>query len=142
MTKKIQSLLLLSCKKNRIKRIVEQKKIMEEKSNAEIQMDRIKNGITEVSGAVIFFPAIEQCIEADNSSKYSIYSNKTVASAFRSYNTVKLNMTMKEIEEGNNQKNIASLSFTDLGMENVLKRSEALKAEHQKNLGQSAVIWP
>ncbi len=98
-----------------------------------LQMSNIKEGVKQLSGSYVFSKPILECIKKDDWKKYSIYSNKTVQSAFRSANTVKFDTDNAKNEIVIKTQQCADLSFTPFGMALVLRRSQALKAEHHKN---------
>ncbi len=96
-----------------------------------MQMSNIKEGIKQLTGSYIFAASIVKHIISDSFKKYSIYSDDTIQSAFRSRNTVKFDTPIAENERTIKTKKCADLSFTASGMADVLERSQALQAEHQ-----------
>lgn len=97
-----------------------------------LQMSNIKEGVKSLTGAYVFVRILLARIEMDNWEKYSIYSNETLRSAFLSSNTVKLNTDKQENKRTIMTKKCADLSFTPLGMADVLKRSQEMKEKHEK----------
>ncbi|KTC76203.1 putative glucosyltransferase Lgt1 [Legionella birminghamensis] len=100
-----------------------------------IQMTNIKERVKQLTGIFVFSTPVWRCIGNDNWKMYSIYSNEAVKSAFRSRNTVQFDTLNSENERVLKKSKCADLSFTFFGMADVLRRSEALKAEHQKEKG-------
>ncbi len=98
------------------------------------QMINIKENVKQLSGSYVFIQPIWDCIKADYWKHYSIYSHDIVPSAFRSRNTVHFNTDCKEHEWSIKTARLADLSFTPLGMIDVLERSQELKATHLKKI--------
>lgn len=101
-----------------------------------IQMTNIKEKVKQLTGTYVFSALLWKCIANDNWKMYSIYSNDSVQSAFRSTNTVKFDTLNSDNERTIKKTKCADLSFTFFGMAGVLQRSQALKAEHEKEFHQ------
>lgn len=97
-----------------------------------IQMTNIKEKVKQLTGTYVFSTPVWKCIANDNWKMYSIYSNEAVKSAFRSTNTVKFDTLNSENERAVKKTKCADLSFTFFGMTDVLRRSQALKEEHEE----------
>ncbi|HRD55380.1 MAG TPA: glycosyltransferase family 88 protein [Parachlamydiaceae bacterium] len=98
-----------------------------------MQRGNIKEAVKKLTGSPLFSQPIWTFIQNDDWEKYSIYANTQTESAFRSTNTVRFNMHEAENKRIEQTQKCADLSFTSLGMADVLKRSETLKKKHDKS---------
>lgn len=103
-----------------------------------MQANSIVNGVKKLSGLDAISGSLWNFIDNDIDEKgwkeYSIYSNKTVQSAFRSTNGPKIDISPEEHDKMIKTEKGADISFTAFGMADVLQRSQTLKAVHIKNI--------